>query len=42
MQGFMILAIKDGCMDGRNNGRTDEQMEGKLNNYIAPCFKQVR
>ena len=46
MQGFMILAIIgteilfiDKML---TDGQTNRQMDGKLNCYIAPCFKQVR
>ena len=49
MQGFMILAIIDTEKDTLVfystqiiEGRTDRRTDGKLNSYIAPCYKQVQ
>ena len=49
MQGFMILAIIGTETDTLVfysmqivDGRTDRRADGKLNSYIAPCYKQVQ
>ena len=46
MQGFMILAIactdEDTLVSYSTQMLTDGRTDGKLNSYIAFCYKQVR